>query len=366
MTTLLAIVGGRSFGSCFMTCIHAAALKLQYRNARLIIHADPKSRDALESLCLLRAADYVLDGRDLPLSVLNTFWSDAARTNAIPIRPEVAGHSLADIDHVLLPSMVSNLDHVPEGALLGLPPGIAADAEAKLIALGLDRKRWFAVVHAREDGYKDPDRIHPRSVTDFSPYQAAIDHIIDELGGQVVRLGDASMEPLPPREGLIDLAGTPRSLMLQCFAISRARFFLGADSGPIVLGRAFDVPTAITNMVTLYPRLYAAYVPKIHVLATKQAEIAPGEWVRDRTFLESGRLREEWWHGRHNALIENSAEDMLILCDHLHTGSETDGDPWPSRPLAAPGETAHAEFTGPDLTHSTPPVTFLSEIGEAA
>lgn len=366
MTTLLAIVGGRSLGSFLMTCIHAAALKLQYRDARLIVHADPRSRDAMESLCLLRAADYVLDGRQLPLSVLNTFWSDAARSNAIPIRPEVAGHSLADIDHVMLPSMVSNLDHVQEGALLGLPPGIASDAEDQLVALGLDRGNWFAVIHAREDGYKNPGRRHSRSINDFGPYRAAIDHIIDDLGGQVVRLGDSTMEPLPPRPGLVDLAGVPRSLMLQCFAISRARFFLGADSGPIVLGRAFDVPTAITNMVTLYPRLYAAYVPKMHILATKQAEIAPGQWVADRDFLESGKMREEWWHGRDSALRENSTEDMLLLCRNLHDWSGTEGDPWPARPLAEALPEAHAEFSVPNLNHSTPPVTFLSEIGAMA
>lgn len=116
---------------------------------------------------------------------------------------------------------------------------------------GVDENRWFACVHFRESGYQyragsdDLRNADPRS------YVPMINHIVRGQGGQVVRLGDPSMTELPAMDGFIDLSRLPDSFALQCFALSRARYYVGSDSGPTQLASGLRIPSASTNALGL-------------------------------------------------------------------------------------------------------------------
>ena len=116
----------------------------------------------------------------------------------------------------------------------------------KLVELGLDSNRWFCTVHARESGFLGAAGNTLRNA-DLNAYFATVVHIIDHLGGQVVRLGHPEMTKFPQIEGLIQLGFERDSTLLQAFAVSRSRFLLASPSGPLALGEAFHVPVAYAN-----------------------------------------------------------------------------------------------------------------------
>ncbi len=108
---------------------------------------------------------------------------------------------------------------------------------------------WFACLHMREAGYRwRPDKDPIRNV-DPHDYLPMIHHIIDDLGGQVVRLGHPEMTSLPEMDGFIDLARHTDNFPEQAFAVSRARFFIGNNTGPTQLAAAFRIPAVSTNAI---------------------------------------------------------------------------------------------------------------------
>jgi putative glycosyltransferase (TIGR04372 family) len=128
--------------------------------------------------------------------------------------------------------------HIPDEDI-----GLLSDA---MVEQGVDPNRWFCCIHYREDGYQHrPGRflrdLNPR------PFMALVEDIVENLGGQVVRLGHPNMTPFPKRRGFIDLSVLEDRFDLHAFAVSRARFMVGTLSGISHAGSAFNTPTAITN-----------------------------------------------------------------------------------------------------------------------
>jgi len=155
-------------------------------------------------------------------------------------------------DFVALPSLLN------AAVFWGLPrvalqiPGSEADnATEKLIQLGLDPNRWYCTIHWREPNYV----YKPISnIRDANPqtYLALIDHIIDDLGGQVVQLGHPEMHHHAGRPGYVALSGIPNSWKLQAFAVSRARFFVGSASGATALAQVFRTPSLHVDVIDWY------------------------------------------------------------------------------------------------------------------
>ena len=135
----------------------------------------------------------------------------------------------------------------PRKARFAVPEEEAGAARDALERLGLDTSRWFACLYWREGGYMSRRPNPFRDVTDSSPYLALARHIVEEQGGQVVRIGHPGVTPLPEMPGLIDLAQIDKSIWPQAFAVSRARYFISSNSGPVTLGPAFGTPTVITE-----------------------------------------------------------------------------------------------------------------------
>ncbi len=194
------------------------------RNAKLIYPLAPNAPGL--------AVDYfnVYHGRPVHVDALlegnKVYWSDLF----------LSGNMLND----------AMLNSIPTTTLRP-PESIFTSRRDELVALGLDPKKWVACVYWKEANYKYRRHQPNRTIYDPKPYFEVIRHIIEELGGQVVRLGHPTPTEVPAMKGLVDLAKIPGSEALQLFAVSVARFFIASGSGPASYGPAFGVPTAVTD-----------------------------------------------------------------------------------------------------------------------
>ncbi|MBT5265336.1 MAG: TIGR04372 family glycosyltransferase [Rhodospirillaceae bacterium] len=153
-------------------------------------------------------------------------------------------------DFVATPSMLHLVTLLGLSNIAGLsfPEERTPSLGATLESMGIDTNRWFCTLHYREPNYEN----RPASVlrdNDPDQFLDLRDFVIDELGGQVVRIGHRAMKPFPAREGFVDLAKIDGSFELQTFAITRSRFLLGGSSGPTHLGCAYKVPTAYLQAI---------------------------------------------------------------------------------------------------------------------
>jgi putative glycosyltransferase (TIGR04372 family) len=134
-----------------------------------------------------------------------------------------------------------------------------------LARLGVPRDAWFATVHMREAGFDtqrqaiDPsvernfaDQAHRNVVV--AAFRRAIELIVAR-GGWVIRLGDASMTPLPEMANVVDYAlSAEKSPWMDVFLLGTCRFYLGTSSGLWCVPVTFGVPSAITNIAPLATR----------------------------------------------------------------------------------------------------------------
>lgn len=134
--------------------------------------------------------------------------------------------------------------------LLALPGEMERQGRAALRRMGVPEGAWFVCVHAREGGYAPKDEfVHAHRNSSIADMAPAIDAIVAR-GGWCIRMGDPTMVPMAPRDGLIDYALSPeKSPATDVFLCARARFFLGNTSGLSVLAGAFGVRSALVNMI---------------------------------------------------------------------------------------------------------------------
>ncbi|MGB0671426.1 MAG: TIGR04372 family glycosyltransferase [Rhodospirillales bacterium] len=203
--------------------------------------------------------------RDLGAERVTAVWHDDRPYKALisALNPAITDTIVLGVDHgPALPLDWLESDQAPDLLLLperleidrirppipGLrfPSALEAPAAEALRSLGLDPRRWFVAVHLRGTGYALRKGVDPRRSVTVEPYLPALRRI-QEAGGQLLRIGDPSIAPWPADLEAIDLAGIADSIVLQAFAISRARFFLGVDSGPTQLASGLKVPTLSTN-----------------------------------------------------------------------------------------------------------------------
>jgi putative glycosyltransferase (TIGR04372 family) len=129
---------------------------------------------------------------------------------------------------------------------LRIPDEDVAALSEELAALGVDPNRWFVTTHYRQGNSAPTPHLEPLRDVQSGNFHDVAAHIIDDMGGQVLRLGHPGMDKLPPRPGYIDLSEA--SIALQLFATSRSRFMMGTDSGMVSFAIAFAIPTGRTNV----------------------------------------------------------------------------------------------------------------------
>lgn len=159
------------------------------------------------------------------------------------------GESVVALDGAAdYPAMLARWGDRPGPA--SLPAEIRRRGHAQLRAWGLPEGSWFVCVHAREGGYSPKDEdLHAHRNSDIACYRLAIDEIRDR-GGWCIRVGDPTMAPLDPREGVIDYANGPeKSDWLDLFLCAETRFFLGNTSGLCLVSTIFGRPSLLVNMI---------------------------------------------------------------------------------------------------------------------
>jgi putative glycosyltransferase (TIGR04372 family) len=204
-----------------------------------------------------------------------------------------------------------NYDRVP---FLRYSDEDAQECTQTLLTLGLKPDRWFATLHAREQGYESkPARLNMRD-QDPRTFMPAAAHIIEKLGGQVVRLGHPAMTEFPKMDGLIDLSRFRANSFLQTFAISRSRFLLSGPSGPVVVANSLNVPVGQVNAVDVIA------CNKNHVYRTVKVKTADGRTLTNRAFFDSGyfklKLMKELRNGEVMAFIV-PAEEVTRMANYM-------------------------------------------------
>ena len=194
-----------------------------------------------------------------------------------------------------------------------VPPDAVKLLTSRLKGRGLDDSRWFVGLHMREQGYVWRKSIMPPHNVDPQSYVPMVTRIIREQGGQVVRIGDPSMTPLPEMDGLIDLSRDPDSFPEQAFATSRARYFVATVSGPSVLPCVFGVPTALTN--TLYGGVWN---PGDVILAKRNVTLPDGHVLTPRQVVEIGERTPGILYEDGVTFEDNTPDELCTVADHLY------------------------------------------------
>jgi len=112
--------------------------------------------------------------------------------------------------------------------------------------IGVPEGAWFACVHVREGGFWG-DHTSPRNAN-IHFYVPMLKEIVS-AGGHVVRMGDATMTPLPDLRNVHDYAVGPfKSSATDAYLIRHCRFFIGMQSGLQDAALLYERPCLIVNM----------------------------------------------------------------------------------------------------------------------
>jgi putative glycosyltransferase (TIGR04372 family) len=230
-----------AFAGFISANVYAATIKRQYKNAHLTVfyRKDRPYKDDIIQMnpyidSVITAPDdqpmsldyferdYLLDRR--PVANRNMEWYGAGRHM---VNLMITSSMMHDI-HLL---------SFETPAKLRVPDDRTDHLTRELVQLGLDPNRWFCTLHYREASYKGANWIRDG---DPQKFETVSNQIIDDLGGQVVRVGHPGMAPFQKRPGFVDLS--EHSTIMQAFAVSRSRFMITSASGATYLAFAFDVP----------------------------------------------------------------------------------------------------------------------------
>ncbi len=151
-----------------------------------------------------------------------------------------------------------------DNPLLHFTPDEIAHGEELLREMGIDKDDGFVCLHAREGGFKPRLTYHSYRDVDINSYLPAIRSLIDK-GVKVVRLGDASMKPFPPLDGMIDYPHTHfKSDFLDIFLCGSCTFLVGTNSGMSHVATLFGVRSCHLNVVPFTCALTKdIFIPKL-------------------------------------------------------------------------------------------------------
>ena len=142
-------------------------------------------------------------------------------------------------------------------------------ARPLLARLGMPPDRMHVCVHARESGYHKESGINSQAHrnADILSFVPAIRFLVDQ-GFTVIRMGDPTMRPLPPMDGVIDYCHHPaRDPWLDIYLVASAQFFVGCTSGLVMVAHVFGTPTALSHFVPPCARPYTkrdVFLPRLY------------------------------------------------------------------------------------------------------
>lgn len=171
------------------------------------------------------------------------------------------------------------------GPLLALTDADRAFGRDTLRRMGVPDGAWFVALHVRTSGFHREGVVEYQTHrnAEITSYLPAIREIVSR-GGWVVRLGDATMPPLPPTDGVIDYARGPfKSPRMDVFLCAASRFFVGVASGLAHVPMTFGVPGLLTNWVSNALPVVSRddfFLPKLLREAATGRVLTFDEWLR--------------------------------------------------------------------------------------
>jgi putative glycosyltransferase (TIGR04372 family) len=167
--------------------------------------------------------------------------------------------------------------------LLTFPPETDERGWRALRGVGVPPGAWFVAMHVRAGAWKRHHLgLHQVLNAEIATYLPAIAEVT-RRGGWVIRMGDATMPPLPPMPNVIDYCHSDlRADWMDVFLAARCRFMLGTSSGPAYLAPLYGVPSVLTNWWPPAQRPWHAmdlFVPKM------QQHIEDGRYLTLRETL---------------------------------------------------------------------------------
>jgi putative glycosyltransferase (TIGR04372 family) len=234
------------------------------------------------------------------LKIKNEFWEK---------------NRLYDADLVLSGNMISeNMLNSNEFIHLSAPKRTKNAAFDFLEKNGLDLSRWFACVYWKEPNYIYRNNVPTRTIFNNQPYIDAIDFIINELGGQVVRLGHFNSSKIKSRKSLIDLTLYENITGIEVHAANQARFIVATASGPMSLGHAFGVPTLACDSVSL-----DGVWDTRHYMLTQSVQINDDKYeIKQKEAYDLGLLSPTIYLGHTQSHIQKNNAIQVIVGENKY------------------------------------------------
>jgi putative glycosyltransferase (TIGR04372 family) len=350
-----------SLGDLLCKTVFLSTLKEQFDHARLIVrYADVRPYTA-DIISLSPNIDHATPIRGQLPKWLAEHVPDMRPW--LPLGRWILGREKlkdAFYDLVVVDSMMDakNVHGFEKPAILRIPPEKEEKLHRQLIGLGLDPNRWYATMHYRASTYGPKRDKSPIRNSDPESYRKLSDHIIDELGGQVVQLGHPELQPFPTRPGFVDLSRLKDAFMLQAYAVCHSRFLVAGPSGPVALGWGFQVPTGVVDITDGH----GGWGDAEQVLFTHEVTTPSGAVLQNRALFEAGlldkiRLWRKIRDGEDYRLRKNNGEELAAVARFLF-GRTLDITGW--RPaLQRPAAVRPNLLIWPPQTHEN--LRFLGE-----
>ena len=213
-----------------------------------------------------------------------------------------------------------------KGALLALPPEVAARGFALLQAAGVPRGAWFVALHVRDITWRGLNAgMQAIRNAAMDTYLPAIAEITGR-GGFVVRMGDADAPPLPPLARVIDYCGSDmRSEWMDIFLLARSRFMLASASGPSFVPPLYGVPVVLTYWWPPGMRPWHAadiFIPKMLRRQANGRSLALSETLAEPfAYCHSPR-----YLGEHEGMVVEDNNPEVIRAAVAEMSSRLDGE----------------------------------------
>lgn len=200
--------------------------------------------------------------------------------------------------------------------LLQVRPGDHRRARRTFAKWGIPADAWFVAFHVRSPGFHregdNPHQAHRNA--DIRSYLPAMEEVV-RRGGWVIRLGDPTMEPLPPMNGVVDYAHCPdKSPEMDVYLCSACRFFVGVASGLSHVPTTFGVPCALTNWVSNTFPVYSRndlFLPKLRRFRRENRLLSFPEFMQPETRILSYSQPKMAEKGI--VAVDNTAEEIREL-----------------------------------------------------
>lgn len=245
----------RTLGDFLTRNIYAAAVKMHFSDARLAFYYRDDRPYKKDIVALNPYIDQRVIVHGDNAAAIDLFY-DAGDRHPLPYSVDFRRRGLANPDILLVPStmIVQDLLRFDRYPIFQIPTDRRIVLKARLVELGVSPDRWLCCIFYRQGNFAARGQATYRDVDDHT-FEVLARHIVENLGGQVVRVGHSAMRPWNIGKGFVDLSRLHDEFLTQATAISLARFMISTLSGPAHLPGAFDVPYAITNAMSVWGRV---------------------------------------------------------------------------------------------------------------